>query len=179
MGVFNLIQRLKIKYQNDSEGRIKLLRKAGVHIGEGCEIYDGINWGSEPYLISVGNYVRITKGVNFITHDGGVWVLRNLKKRDDIDLIRPIKIGNNVHIGMNATIMPGVIIGDNCIIGCNAVVTKNRPAGQIWGGVPAKYIKTVEEYYLQHETEFEYTKKFSTIEKRKYLERKYNKDIFE
>lgn len=134
MRLFNLLQGLRIRFKRNSDERIIMLRKAGVQIGENCEIYDGINWGSEPYLISIGNQVRITKGVTFVTHDGGVWVLRNLKKRQNIDLVRPIKIGNNVHIGVNAIIMPGVTIGDNCVVGCGAVVTKNIPSGEIWGG---------------------------------------------
>lgn len=104
--------------------------------------------------------------------------MRNLKKRQNFDLVRPIKIGNNVHIGVNAVIMPGVAIGGNCVVGCGAVVTKNIPSGEIWG-VPARCIKTIENYYLQHETDFENTKNLSIHEKRKYLEQKYNKDNYE
>lgn len=70
MRLFDLMQRLRIKFQRNSDERIIMLRKAGIQIGENCEIYDGINWGSEPYLISIGNQVRITKGVTFVTHDG-------------------------------------------------------------------------------------------------------------
>lgn len=54
---------------------------------------------------------------------------------------KPIHIGNNVWIGMNATIMKGVTIGDNAIIAAGALVTKDIPAGEIWGGVPARFIK--------------------------------------
>ena len=46
------------------------LKKMGIKIGENCEIYDNISWGSEPYMISIGNHVRISNGVRFITHDG-------------------------------------------------------------------------------------------------------------
>jgi acetyltransferase-like isoleucine patch superfamily enzyme len=51
-----------------------------------------------------------------------------------------VRIGNNVWIGCHVTILPGVVIGDNAIIGAGAVVTKNVPSGETWGGVPAKKI---------------------------------------
>lgn len=64
----------------------------------------------------------------------------------DMDHLARIKIGNNVHIGTNAIIMPGVTIGDNCVIACGAVVTKDVPSNSIVGGVPAKYIESISEY---------------------------------
>lgn len=53
----------------------------------------------------------------------------------------PIKIGRNVWIGANATILPGVEIGDNAVVAAGAVVAKNVEAGAVVGGVPAKFIK--------------------------------------
>lgn len=57
----------------------------------------------------------------------------------------PIVIGENVWIGSNATILPGVGIGDNAIVAAGAVVTKDVAPDTIVGGVPAKFIKTVSE----------------------------------
>lgn len=54
---------------------------------------------------------------------------------------KPVHIGKHVWVGMNATIMKGVTIGDNAIIAAGALVTKDVPAGEIWGGVPARFIK--------------------------------------
>lgn len=56
---------------------------------------------------------------------------------------KPIHIGKNVWIGANATITPGVTIGDGAIIAAGAVVTKNVAPLTIVGGVPAKYIRTI------------------------------------
>ena len=150
------------------------LRSLGAEIGEGCEIYPSANFGNEPYLIKLGNHVRVNEGVQFITHDGGVWVLRALEDElRDIDLFGKIEVGNNVHIGTNAVLMPGVTIGDSCIIGCGAVVTKSIPANSIVGGVPARIIETVEEYKEKHMDDFEHTKYMSGTDKKEFLKKKY------
>jgi acetyltransferase-like isoleucine patch superfamily enzyme len=57
---------------------------------------------------------------------------------------RPVKIGNKVWIGANATILPGVTIGEGAIVAAGAVVTKDVAQLTVVGGVPAKLIKSVE-----------------------------------
>ena len=54
----------------------------------------------------------------------------------------PVTIGNNVWVGENVAILPGVTIGLNSIIGANAVVTRDIPANSVVGGNPARIIKT-------------------------------------
>ena len=154
----NLINRLRIKLMNSSN-YISYLRTKGVKIGDDCEIYKSANFGSEPYLISLGNHVRINAGVQLITHDGGMWVLRSdysgfANKYKNADKFGRINIGNNVHIGTNATIMPGITIGDNCIVACNAVVTHDVPSGSIVGGIPAKLIETLDDYEKKIEIKY-------------------------
>ena len=56
---------------------------------------------------------------------------------------KPIKIGDNVWIGGNSIILPGVIIGDNVTIGAGSVVTKNIPDNTLAYGNPCKVIKTI------------------------------------
>ncbi|WP_291276047.1 acyltransferase [Flavobacterium sp.] len=62
---------------------------------------------------------------------------------EDFKFSKPVNIGNNVWIGMNSCILPGVTIGDNSIIGSGSVVNKNIPANEVWVGNPARYIKTL------------------------------------
>jgi acetyltransferase-like isoleucine patch superfamily enzyme len=115
------------------------LRKLGVKIGSDCEIYNSAYFGTEPYLISIGNHVRIDSHVLFLTHDGGYWVLRDPhsgfgREFSDADHIAGITVDDNVHIGMNAVIMPGVHIGENSVVGVGAVVTHDVPPRSIVGG---------------------------------------------
>ena len=152
-------------------------RRMGVRIGRGCEIYKHINWGSEPYLIEIGDNVRITNGVSFVTHDGGVWVLRHLSKREkdkNIDVFGKIVVGNNVHIGWNAIIMPGVTIGDNVVIGAGAIVTKNVDSNSVVVGVPARRIEDIDDYYKKVLQKCLYTKNMSPEDKKEKLIKMYN-----
>ncbi|WP_304412471.1 acyltransferase [Butyrivibrio sp. WCD3002] len=146
-------------------------RNKGVMIGERCSIHPTANLGSEAYLISIGNDVRINENVILYTHDGGAWVLRHMyKDYNDVDMFGKIKIGNNVHIGTRAIIMPGVEIGDNCIIGVGAIVTKSVPSNTIAAGIPARVIETIDEYVEKNKQRFLHTSKMSSEEKRKCLE---------
>lgn len=155
-----------------SKKKLEKLKKRGLVIGEGCEILNGYEFGSEPYLVEIGNNVRITRGVNITTHDGGVWVLRHLyPELSDIACFSRVKIGDNCHIGLNATIMPGVTIGKNCIVGAGAVVTHDIPDNSVAVGVPARVIESVEEYRRKCEGSFLHTKMMAWSEKRAAVER--------
>lgn len=115
--------------------------------------------------------MRITKGVRFITHDGSLWVPRNLGLVDKkADFFGKIVIGNNVNIGWDAIIMPGVQIGDNCIIAAGAIVTKNIPDNSVAVGMPAKVLESVQEYADKKRNSCVLTKNMTSKEKKAYLE---------
>jgi acetyltransferase-like isoleucine patch superfamily enzyme len=117
----------------------------GIKIGEGVRITGkNIRFGSEPYLIEIGDDVTITNGVIFETHDGGVGLFR--KEFPGINVFGRIKIGSHVFIGNNCIIMPGVTIGDNVVIGAGSIVTKDIPSEVVAAGIPARVLKTIEEY---------------------------------
>ena len=164
-----IIDRIKDKIMREKD-IISYLREKGVKIGSECEIYSVDSFGSEPYLIEIGNHVRITSGVRLITHDGGVWVIRHMAPEyKNIDLFGKIIIKDNVHIGINAIIMPNVTIGSNCIIGSGAIVTHDIPDNSIAVGVPARVIETVDEYLRKHEEKFLQTKNLDPDQKRNKL----------
>lgn len=145
----------------------------GVRHGKGCRIYCQ-DFGSEPYLVCLGDYVHCGTNVRFITHDGGVWTLRKLTENHKLDYIAPIKVGNNVFIGHDVILMPGVTIGDNVIIGAKSLVTKDVPSNEVWGGVPARHIKTMQEYLSQKLPKCLETKGMEPREKRKFLVKYFN-----
>jgi acetyltransferase-like isoleucine patch superfamily enzyme len=102
-------------------------------------------WSQGCYIqakngISIGNNLRMGPNVGLISANHNT---------DDYDLwvaTKPIVIGNNVWLGMNVVVTPGVQIGDNVIVGANSVVTKDIPSNSIACGIPCKVIKTKPPY---------------------------------
>lgn len=123
-------------------------------MGSDCEVFKNVDFGSEPYLIEIGDNVKITYGVRFITHDGGVHVLRNLRKLSKESIYGKIKVGNNVFIGNEAMILPGVDIGNNVIIGSRSVVTKSIPSNSVVAGCPAKIVSNLDKYYNKNKSKY-------------------------
>lgn len=71
--------------------------------------------------------------------------LSPMKRRNHIGIAKPIHIGDDVWIGGNCTILPGVTIGNNVVVAAGAVVTKDIPDNCVVGGVPASVIKNIED----------------------------------
>tara|TARA_B110000027_G_C16117915_1_gene301188 strand:- start:3297 stop:3833 length:537 start_codon:yes stop_codon:yes gene_type:complete len=124
-------------------GRAEYARYIGVSIGENCRIYT-TEFGTEPWLISIGNKVTVTSGVVMLTHDGATWLMNDEKGRRYS--YKKIDVKDNVFIGINSIIMPGVVIDKNVIIAAGSVVTKSIPSGVIVGGNPAKIIGDYYDY---------------------------------
>ncbi|WP_127498095.1 acyltransferase [Paenibacillus glycanilyticus] len=173
----NKLLNLRLKFMTP-RGRADYLRNKGIlKLGVGCEIYERESLGSEPYLIKLGNRVRVPAGVRFITHDGGMWVLRNLGWNEKADKMGKIEVGDNVFFGINSIIMPGVTIGSNVIIGASSVVTKNIPDNMVYAGIPAKPICMIEDYYNKNKAYIYDTKQLSHTEKKLYYTKKFNIDL--
>jgi acetyltransferase-like isoleucine patch superfamily enzyme len=126
----------------------KVYRKyLGVKIGNNVRFTGHPIWGSEPYLIEIGDNVTITQNVSFSTHDGGVGIFRD--KYPGINVFGRIRIGNNVFVGSNTIFLPGVTIGDNVVIGSGSLVSKDIPSNVVAIGRPAVPIKSIEDYEKQ------------------------------
>lgn len=135
--MFQLVKKVKSYVILYVKGGVSYAKYMGVKIGNNCRIYTTY-FGSEPFLITIGSNVTITSGVKFLTHDGSTWLMRDQKGRRFY--YAPITIGDNVFIGVNSIIMPGVKIEDRVIVAAGSVVTKSIPQGTIVAGVPAKVI---------------------------------------
>lgn len=121
-------------------------KKRGLQVGENTTFIGFTDFGSEPYLIEIGSNSRITTGIRFITHDGGLFTVNNLKGYEDARSFARIKVGNNVFIGNNCILLPGSSIGNNCVLGAGSVLTGSMPDNCVYAGVPAKFITSIEDY---------------------------------
>lgn len=144
-------------------------RKKGVTVGERCKLITPTHWGSEPWLITIGNHVELSANVTLLTHDGAVWVLDDLLPDQKVLKYGKIIIHDNCFIGRGVTIMPGVEIGENCVIGACSLVTKSVPANSVYAGNPARFICSTEDYLkkcIENTPEFdleEYQKDKKTV----------------
>jgi len=134
-----VLQRAQIKLieKSGNDRRIKYFRNKGMKIGKDC-LFHTMTFSTEPFLIEIGDHVAIARGTLFITHDGGIWCFRNELQSGDV--FGKIKIGNNVFIGNNCTILPNTTVGNNCIIGAGSIVRGQFPENSVIVGNPAKVV---------------------------------------
>ena len=92
--------------------------------------------------VYIGNHVMI--GPNTLITTVG-HPLSPKGRREYHALAKPVRIGNDVWIGGNVTILPGVTIGNNVVVAAGAVINKDVPDNTLVGGVPARVIKVIEE----------------------------------
>jgi maltose O-acetyltransferase len=129
--------------------QLKQYRARGVIIGEHTFIspkaYIDAHKGSK---VVIGKNCFITRNVVILNHSdtkrGGplnIW-----KDIGGERIFGDVIIGNNVFIGVNSVVMPGVKIGNDVIIGALSLVTKDIPEGVIVGGIPAKIIGNTLDY---------------------------------
>ena len=102
-------------------------------------------YGSEPYLIEIGDDCLLSFGITFLTHDGSIRTSHFLRPECGLfSQFGRIKIGKRRFIGCHVIIMPGVTIGDEYVIGAESIVTKSIPDGEVWAGNPARFITRTE-----------------------------------
>lgn len=92
--------------------------------------------------VCIGSHVNLAQGVTITALNH---CFEDTTKRIDEQGIttKSVVIGDDVWIGANAVVLPGVTIGNHCVVAAGAVVTKDVPGNSLVGGVPAKLIKQI------------------------------------
>lgn len=122
-----------------------VLKKRGLIVGDNFNRQQGCFIDpTHCFLISIGNNVTFSIRVCLLAHDASTKNFLGYTK------IGKIEIGDNVFVGANATILPGVAIGNNSIVGANSVVTKDIPENVVAAGNPAHVICSLEEYLKKY-----------------------------
>lgn len=127
----------KLRGQQDIEKLIKRGLKVGSNFKMmGYAVVDP----SHCWHIEIGNNVVMAPKSHILAHDSSVGLFIGYTK------VGNVKVGNNVFIGANSTILMGVTVGDNVIIGAGSVVTKDIPSNSVAVGNPAKVICSLESF---------------------------------
>ena len=152
MGLKLIICKIKyhyFPYLLKNEEFIYMLEQCGISVGKGTIFYNPQTIQidrSRTYLLTIGEYCKITSGVTILTHDYSRSVLRRVYG-EIIGEGKKTYIGNNVFIGMNSIILMGSHIGDNVIVGAGSVVHGKFPNNVVIAGNPAKIICTLDAFY--------------------------------
>jgi acetyltransferase-like isoleucine patch superfamily enzyme len=128
----------------DNRTRKIFFRLTNVTIGEDTIINQNfiVSDGYHP-LLTIGNRVAISPNVTVICQSDPNY--SDLQKHPYVKEVlmvnKPVVIGDDVWIGTNAVILPGVTIGKHSIIAAGSVVSRDVPDNSIYGGVPAKLMR--------------------------------------
>ena len=128
-------------YRFRGEFTTEKLISMGMKVGKNFGRLNGVILDpSHCWLIEIGDNVTLAPRVHILCHDASTKQFLNYTK------IGRVTIGNNVFIGAESVVLPGVTIGDNVIIGANSTVTHNIPSNTVYAGSPAKMLCTLNEY---------------------------------
>ncbi|MCW8333433.1 sugar O-acetyltransferase [Vibrio paucivorans] len=153
---------------SEGDKRNELMQKLFAEVGENCYIEPPLqaNWGINTHLgnnvyanfnltlvddtdIYIGDSVMIGPNVTIAT--AGHPIDPELRRKVAQFNI-PVTIGNNVWIGANSVVLPGITIGENTVIGAGSIVTKDIPANVVAVGNPCRVLREISE----HDKEYYY-----------------------
>ncbi|MCX2864710.1 DapH/DapD/GlmU-related protein [Paucibacter sp. PLA-PC-4] len=154
-----VIAELNTGYRSPAEVRALFSRLTGTAVDESF-------WLLPPFYSDFGKNTRVGKNV-FINHAcefmdrGGITIGDDVLIGPKVNLVTinhpldpaarrstycaPIVIEKRAWLGAGVSVMPGVNIGENAVVAANAVVTKDVPANTVVGGIPARFIKHIDE----------------------------------
>lgn len=137
-------------YRLRGEYTTERLIKMGMKVGKNFGRLNGVILDpSHCWLISIGDNVTMAPRVHILCHDASTKQFLGYTK------IGRVNIGDNVFIGAESVVLPGVSIGSNVIIGANSTVTKNIPDNTVAAGTPARISCSLEEYLSKNREKIE------------------------
>ena len=148
MGIKDALKKLVLGPKASSDSYVAHLRSLGMVIGDNTVVYSPrrcIIDGTRPWMIEIGKNVSITEGVTILTH-GYDWSVFKGMYGDVLGSAGRVKIGDNVFIGMNSTILKGVTIGSNVVIGANSLINKDVPDNCVVVGNPQRVVCDIDSY---------------------------------
>lgn len=128
-------------YRMRGEYTTERLIKMGMKVGDNFHRLIGVILDpAHCWLIEIGDNVTLAPRVHILAHDASTIQWLGYAK------IGRVVIGNNVFVGAETIVLPGVTIGSNVIIGANSTVTCDLESGFVYTGCPARKICTIREY---------------------------------
>ena len=144
----NFLKRLL--YRLRGEYTTEQLIKRGMRVGNNFLRLNGVILDPDHcWHIEIGDNVTLAPRVHILCHDASTKLFLDYTK------IGNVKIGDDVFIGAESVVLPGVCIGNRVIIGANSTVTHNIPDNVVAAGSPAKIICTVDDYLKKEEKRME------------------------
>lgn len=147
MMIYKILNKISTTIQDIQHSiYLKVSVNNGLKLGKNVVVRNNVSFGSEPFLVEIGDETRIASGVTFVTHSGATINIRKLTGYENVRNFGRIKVGKNCAIGSNSVILQDVHIGDNCVLGANSVLSESMPENTVYAGNPAKYICEIEDY---------------------------------
>lgn len=167
MKVLELLYDFNKTRPSEQDKREKILKKMFAEIGDDCYIEPPFhaNWGGKNVHFGNGVYANfnltmvddcdifVGSNVMFgpnVTVSAGTHPIHPELRSKQAQYNIPIHIGNNVWIGANSVILPGVNIGDNSVIGAGSIVTKDIPSNVIAVGNPCRVLREINENDMKY-----------------------------
>lgn len=140
----------ELLYRIRGEYTTEKLISMGMKVGKNFGRLNGVILDpSHCWLIEIGDNVTMAPRVHILCHDASTKTFLNYTK------IGRVTIGDNVFIGAESVVLPGVTIGSNVIVGANSTVTHNIPDNCVVAGSPARVICSLEEYLEKERSRME------------------------
>lgn len=114
-------------------------KNSKIIIGNRCRL-NGVSIHAESEIV-IGNNCVMASGISIMDSNGHV--VCSMDRTTGRDMPKPIRIGNNVWIGLNAIILKGTVIGDNCVISAGSIVKGVFPENSVIAGNPAVVVKSI------------------------------------